>query len=47
VPGLPTVFVQGHIVRALKAIVSSVFPRRFREEMNYEISKAKAKAGAS
>jgi hypothetical protein len=46
VPGLPTVFVQSHITRALKAVVASVFPRRFKEEMNYEINKAKARAGA-
>jgi hypothetical protein len=47
VPGLPTVFVQRHIVSAIRAVVASVFPRRFTEEMNYEINKAKIKAGAA
>lgn len=41
VPGLPTVLVQDQIVQALKQLASETFQKRFREEMNYEISKAK------
>lgn len=44
VPGLPSVFLQDHIVAAMKKVVRDVFPRRFREEMNYEINKAQIKA---
>lgn len=41
VPGLPTVLVQDQIVQALKQLASETFQKRFREEMNYEIQKAK------
>lgn len=44
VPGLPSVFLQDHIVAAMKRLVRDVFPRRFNEEMNYEINKARIKA---
>jgi len=44
VPGLPSVFLQDHIVAAMKKLVRDVFPRRFNEEMNYEINKARIKA---
>lgn len=44
VPGLPSVFLQDHIVHAIKKLVHDVFPRRYREEINYEINKARIKA---
>jgi len=46
VPGLPTVLVQDAIVKALKTVIGNTFPRRFNEEMNYEINVAKQKASA-
>jgi hypothetical protein len=44
VPGLPKVLVQERIVDALKAEVARTFPKRFKEEMNYEINVAKGRA---
>jgi hypothetical protein len=41
VPGLPRVLVQQRIVEALKAEVERTFPKRFAEEMRYEIEIAK------
>lgn len=43
VPGLPSVFVQERIVAALHRVARDVFHRRFREEMNFEINKARIK----
>lgn len=45
VPGIPTVFVQQAIVDAIKRVVAHVFPARIKHELEYEIAKAKAKAG--
>lgn len=46
VPGLPSVLVQDKIVKAIKAVVAAVFPRRIQEELNYELNVARRKAGA-
>jgi hypothetical protein len=44
VPGLPTVLVQSKIVAAIRKVVAEVFPKRLKEEMNYEINVAKRRA---
>jgi hypothetical protein len=44
VPGIPTVFVQKHLLDAMTKVASTVFPKRFREEINFEIQRAQAKA---
>lgn len=45
VPGIPRVFVQRAIIDAMKRVVATVFPPRIRHELQYEISRARAKAG--
>ena len=47
VAGFPFVFVQTQIVEAMKRVVNTAFPARLRHELDYEVRKAKAAAGAT
>jgi hypothetical protein len=44
VPGLPRVLVQAKIAEALKAVASTTFSKRIREELNYIVNVAKKAA---
>ena len=44
VPGIPVVFLRAEISSSMKRIARQVWPRRLREEMNFEMNKAMSKA---
>ena len=44
VPGLPRVLVQGRVVKNFRRVAARVFPKRFHEEINFEILRAERKA---
>jgi len=38
VPGIPRVFVQDHVIAALKSVAATVFPKRYKEQLNYQLN---------
>lgn len=46
VPGIPQVFLKDKVTAGMRSLAGTVWPKRFREEINFEIEKAKAKARA-